>query len=213
MQEFNKYEKMGAYHWQWYAANHTGYKDLVDLALEILPQQGTILDVGCGDGLTSFKLFEKGLSVVGIDTNEYAIRLARKRTSKKIYGTLYSKYIVHKILPFLDVTLNRQIKRFVKGELTFHSQSIYDVHKKDHFDYVLCHDVIEHVEFPEKLLAKIHECMKSFAIISTPNGAYKKPKQYDFQLWTPEEFQELLKEYSFTFTHLDRSKMFVKLMK
>jgi len=47
----------------------------------LLPVQagGLILDIACGNGLTSRRLFELGIRVVGIDFSEELIRIARKR--------------------------------------------------------------------------------------------------------------------------------------
>jgi len=209
---FEKYQQLGAYHYEWYATNHTGYRDLVDFSLNHFPNRGKILDVGCGDGLISYKLFEKGLSVIGIDTNEYAIELARK-ASEKIYGENFIKHRLVSTLVSLGIYTNEKVRRYSQGNLQFQVQSIYDLPERDYFDFVLCHDVIEHVEFPEKLLEKTHTCMKKYAIISTPNGAHKVPKKYDYQLWTLEEFEELLSAYRYEILHIDDSKIYVKMLK
>jgi len=121
--------------------------------------------------------------------------------------------MMQRMLVLLGISTDKRVNRFDGGELQFRVQSIYDLPEKSHFDYVLCHDVIEHVEFPERLLEQIHATMKYYAIISTPNGSYKRPKEYDFQLWIPEEFEKLLGGYRFELVHLDNSKMFVKVFR
>ena len=75
----NKYKKMGAYHWTAYK-NSPSYKKHVDLILALFEHEdrGTILDVGCGDGLISYKLARLGFTVVGIDIEQTAIDLAKK---------------------------------------------------------------------------------------------------------------------------------------
>ena len=212
-QLFDKYEKHGAYHWNWYDNNHTGYRDLVDLAISYFPTRGSVLDVGCGDGLISYRLFEKGLKVLGIDTNAHAIQLANTVCRNKIHGAHPITHAIQRMLVLLGITPNKRVDRFSGGELQFRVQSIFDLKEKGYFDYILCHDVIEHVKYPEQLLERIYVSMACFAIISTPNGACKKPREYDFQLWTPEEFEALLHGYRFEVVHLDKSKMYVKLLK
>lgn len=210
---FSKYEKKGAYHWNWYANNFTGYRDLVDLALSQIPDCGRILDVGCGDGLTSFKLFEKGLAVVGIDTNAYATRLARRQCDKQIYGARILPRWRHRLLAAVGRYQAPHLERYRAGELRFHVRSVHDLNEVEKFDYVLCHDVIEHVERPEHLLENVHACMREFAIISTPNGTYKKPKEFDVQLWTPAEFEQLLGGYRYELILVDDAKIYVRLLK
>lgn len=213
MKTFDKYEKLGAYHWEWYTINHTGYKDLVDLALKFLPNKGSILDAGCGDGLTSFKLFEKGLSVLGIEINPVAINQARSECKKEIFGRTRIKCFVNDLFSKYGFTDNNLIRRFSQEELKFINMSIYDLDMPNSFDYALCHDIIEHVEYPEVLLEKVYSAIKRFCIISTPNGAYKEPKEYDFKLWTQDEFSDLLRDYDFEYVYVDKSKMYVKLKK
>ncbi len=123
MKYFDKYQKNGAYHWEWYKENKFEYKDQVDYTLDRLPCDGTLLDVGCGDGLTSYKAFKKGLNVIGIDANEVAIKYAKDKTRL-----------------FRDV--------MISGRLNFKAQSVYDIHGENVFDYALLHDVIEHLEKP-----------------------------------------------------------------
>lgn len=78
MRTFSKYETWGAYHWIWALRykNHW-YNMMLRFNLESLPNAGSILDIGCGDGLACALLKEKGLDVVGFDNNKAAIEMAR----------------------------------------------------------------------------------------------------------------------------------------
>lgn len=93
--KFDKYEKLGAYHWDWYSdPNYAWYKKCVDKCVEFC--KGSTIDVGCGDGLLLSKLpkksfgldnddvgleiaFDKGLNVTGIDLND-------DRTIVEVFG-------------------------------------------------------------------------------------------------------------------------------
>lgn len=107
---FNKYERNGAYHWGWYNTNKFGYKDQVDYVVSQFPAQGSILDIGCGDGLTTYKLHEKGLNVTGIDLNEEAIRLGKLRCNMlsldvaSVYDihSTYDYALLHDVIEHLE---------------------------------------------------------------------------------------------------------------
>ena len=79
---FNKYIRLGAYHWVSYKNDHV-YKTHVDYIVENWNKRprGILLDVGCGDGLISYFLAEKGFRVKGIDTENEGIRLAKRKCS------------------------------------------------------------------------------------------------------------------------------------
>ena len=91
---FDKYDRMGAYHWRAY---HDGedpvYRRHVDKVVELLgPGEGrTLLDVGCGDGLISAQLADAGFTVTGIDIEPTAIRIAAQQRPdvRFIQGDLY----------------------------------------------------------------------------------------------------------------------------
>ncbi|MDP8217621.1 MAG: class I SAM-dependent methyltransferase [Candidatus Theseobacter exili] len=84
MKEFDKYRKKGAYHWDVSYEQNKSYRDRVDLIVNLFSKisdkdQGKLIDVGCGDGLISYKLSKAGFSVVGIDYDSTAINLAIDR--------------------------------------------------------------------------------------------------------------------------------------
>ena len=69
------------------------------------------------------------------------------------------------------------------------------------------------MEHPQILIEKIYAAVKNYCVISTPNGAYKRPKEYDYNLWTPNEFSKLFANYDFEYHLVDKSKMYLKLIK
>jgi ubiquinone/menaquinone biosynthesis C-methylase UbiE len=48
-----------------------------------------VLDVGCGGGFYSLWLSEKGAKVLGIDGSKEMIKIAKKKASKKMFGTKF----------------------------------------------------------------------------------------------------------------------------
>lgn len=83
---FDKYERKGAYHWDFYF-NRTKlyYCSIVNTILDFAPENKKILDVGCGDGLITFLLSKKNNTVWGIDNNTTAIKLAKEKTKSKLF--------------------------------------------------------------------------------------------------------------------------------
>ena len=78
--------------------------------------------------------------------------------------------------------------------------------------------MIEHLEFPEQLLEKVRHAIRKYAIITTPNGllpdgTMDKPDSYDYHVWSPETFAELLDGYNFEFLDLKPGTIAVKLYK
>lgn len=77
MKDFDKYEAKGAYHFDWYNdPNWVWYKECVDRCVKFC--KGPTVDVGCGDGVVSKLISDKGHRVIGIDNDKTAIALAVK---------------------------------------------------------------------------------------------------------------------------------------
>lgn len=73
--KFDKYQKLGAYHYQWYDdPNWAWYKECVDRCVKFC--NGCTLDVGCGDGLLANKLSKKVDYVHGVDTSVDGLKIA-----------------------------------------------------------------------------------------------------------------------------------------
>jgi len=95
---FDKYEQKGAYHWALYN-RHPGYRLHVKRVLSWV-RKGRTLDVGAGDGLITYLL-----KATGIDDNECAVGLAKKRNAKVEVGSAYnlSTYTGYDNILMLDV--------------------------------------------------------------------------------------------------------------
>lgn len=205
---FDKYEQRGAYHWVWYKTNLYRYQELVDSLIDFLPKDGgLLLDIGCGDGLIGYKIFQRGFSVLGIDNNERAIELANDTKQKKIKELRIKRFLK------LFGLFRMEELRIPDDDLRFEAQSIYDFSEDPKYDYVLCYEVLEHIEFPEKALEKIKKICKKKAILSIPNGEFQKIGKYDYHVWTQEEFEVILDSHGFNYTRLlfDTEKIYFQL--
>lgn len=78
--EYDKYEIQKDVHWQWYAG-HSEYSFLVDDSLKAFATAplGTVIDVGCGDGLPLSLLTGLGFKGYGVDNSYTGIDLAVNR--------------------------------------------------------------------------------------------------------------------------------------
>lgn len=85
--EFPKYRKFGAYHWKQYADN-TKYKRHADRVVQWI-EETLVLDIGAGDGKITSLLAETGRSVVGIDNEPEAVRLAQEKGANVKLGDAY----------------------------------------------------------------------------------------------------------------------------
>ena len=207
---FRKYEIGGAYHWKWYLLNYDGYREFTDRIAGLLPGDGRVLDIGCGDGLMSYIMFRRGLATVGIDDNLLAIEIAEKVAPMAINGVLGELFAEDALGHEEDDQLSQ---RFHDGQLRYRHQSGYDLNETAGYDHALCVEVIKHVEFPEKLIDRVLDSIREFAIITTPDGSGEEPGPYDHQIWTPDEFGEFLSGHRFEFLDLRPKTISVKLYK
>jgi len=213
---FAKYDIGGAYHWKWYLVDYEGYRGFTNALVDMIPGPGRLLDVGCGDGLISYLFFRQGFDVVGLDTSETGIGLANLVTESALRNGMGADIESVQDTPFTHGNTAELLERFDRGGLRFECQLVYDLSDKDAFDFSICSEVIEHVEFPEKLLENVHRSVRNFAIITTPNslrpdGTIDDPDKYDYHAWSPETFADLLDGYDFEFLDLRPDTIAVKL--
>ena len=86
-----------------------------------------VLDIGCGGGILSEELYKKGANVTGIDSSSKSISIAKQHAEQQKYDI---KYI---------------------------NKSIFEVTDLHDFDYVICFEMIEHINKPYELIKKIDE--------------------------------------------------------
>lgn len=204
IKDFDRYRAKGAYHWQWYKTNKYSYADYAHKILGYLPNSGTVIDIGCGDGVMSYLLFKKGLKVTGIDPDETGITLGKQEISRQYF----------KERPYLaPIALfqGSMIDYLKKQGIQLRKESIYDVPDTQKFDYAVCQEVIEHVPEPQGMLEKVSKIVTQFALFTTPNGLYQKPKEHDYNFWKPEEFVDFLGRERAELLHVDETRVFARL--
>jgi len=115
---------------------------IVDTFKKRLPQNATVLDVGCGNGIISRGIGMNGYQVYGIDISEKAIEKARSLTT----------------LPN------------VKFDVISAEQLVADGKR---YDAVICSEVLEHLNHPEKLLNTLYQSLNNdgILIVTVPNGS------------------------------------------
>lgn len=182
---FIRYQERGAYHWQWLRANKYSYRDYAHRTLGYFLEPGTIIDIGCGDGVMSYLLFQRGFDVTGVDPDPIAIQwgcreIVRRHALRHPWDVLRSVF-GGGMVPYLS-----------RRGLRLCQESIHDVPDSARFDYALCQEVIEHVPEPQRLIAKVLAITRRFAIFTTPNGLYHEPAPEDYQFWEPDSFLALL---------------------
>ena len=204
---FNKYQTRGAYHWNWYAENTFDYRDLVQKTLAYFPDHGSILDVGCGDALIAYQLFQQGLDVTGIDPEQVGIELG--------YQTIWQEYSKDHPLKIIWGRIRYRNPRAYLNAIGFRLivASIYDFQPASPFDYALCHEVIEHVPDPEKLIEITYRSIRNYAIFTTPNGDFNKPHEHDYQFWNADQFIKLFGQKRAVMIEHNSTRLVVRLEK
>lgn len=150
-----------------------------------------VVDVGCGCGIGSNVLSMEADFVWGIDKHERSIIFANEAFKREKNGIYYSSQV-----SFDVVDIIKDAREFMK------------------FDFVVCIEVIEHINEYKKLLENIIRFAKkdkqgSYNVksgateffISTPNrnsskiSKVKPGNQFHVREWTSEEYHAVLSEY------------------
>jgi len=122
-----------------------------------------LLDVGCGGGILTESLAKEGAITTGIDKAASAIEVAKKHAS--------------------DNALN----------IDYHATDIteFAAEKKDHYDIIICMELLEHIENPDVLVTTLANMLKPNGklFLSTLN---RTPKAYVFAILGAEYILKLL---------------------
>ena len=104
-----------------------------------------VLDIGCGGGILSEQLYKQGAIVTGIDSSSKSINIARQHAEEQNYDI---KYI---------------------------NKSIFEITDLGIYDFIICFEMIEHINEPNDLIKKIkeHSSKKSGLFLSTINRNLK----------------------------------------
>lgn len=100
----------------------------------------TLHEIGCGEGYWTLQWLEKGLEARGCDFSEAAIALARRNATARGLG--FGRFAV---------------------------KSIYDLESSDSADLVVCCEVLEHLDDPERGLEALRRIAGRRLILSVPD--------------------------------------------
>ncbi len=130
--------------------NKIGYKKkLISIVERYANNNKTILEVGCGSGITSVYLSSLGYKAVGVDSDPDQIKLARWIAKKKKCRALFK---------IDDI---RTLK-----------------HTKNHFDVIFSNGVMEHFSDAEIVaMVNLHLSTAKYVIISVPSDYFTKKQR------------------------------------
>ena len=121
-------------------------KHLLDFVRENISLKGkVVLDAGCNGGFLSFYMVEEG--------------------AKKVYGLDMSP-------GFIKSDIKRAKKEKLTSKFDFKVGNVEKLPYKDNFfDFIICSEVIEHVEKPDSVANEFERVLKKdgFVLITTPN--------------------------------------------
>jgi 2-polyprenyl-6-hydroxyphenyl methylase/3-demethylubiquinone-9 3-methyltransferase len=104
-----------------------------------------VLDIGCGGGILSEELCKQGAKVTGLDSSSKSISIAKQHAEQNNYDI---KYI---------------------------NKSIFEITDLGIYDFIICFEMIEHINEPNDLIKKIKglSSKKSGLFLSTINRNLK----------------------------------------
>jgi len=140
------------------------FKDRVWIWRQLIDQYATsgdyAVDMGCGTGIFSFYMAEKGLQVVGIDA---AVKMIDLCEHQRLERSLENLYFQRAELPML------------KGV------------ELEQSNLIVCSSVLEYIEPFEETLALFSRLLEEqgILIISLPNASsiYRRYQRWKFRLW------------------------------
>lgn len=169
MKKFDKYEKLGAYHFKWYQdPNYAWYKECVDRIVDFC--RGSTIDAGGGDGLVSHRIGKNGYLTLVLDNTGY------KAWESNRFDWAWWAYC--------DLESVESIEQALEPDEVSDGK----------FEYMACLNVIEHLENPQGLLTILRNNITKGAIIITdkPTG---HPGRYHEREYTKAELMETFKEF------------------
>lgn len=145
----------------------------------IVGKDKKVHEIGCGEGQLSGLLASNNFVVRGTDIREESLKIAKEEA------------------------LRNGLK------IDFNIGSIYDLNESDKDDLILCCEVLEHLEYPEKAILELQKITKEYIILSVPRepiwmmlnmlrGKYLKNfgNTYDhIQHWSSSSFIKFVSKY------------------
>ena len=174
--EFSKYLTRGPYHWQEISSSLRGHNAFVRARYDATLQAAgavrgaRVLDLGCGDAALSFLLRQQGATVVGTDLDWIGVVWGQRQWRNQ--GTQAALAMANGYdLPFPDAA----------------------------FDCVICSEVLEHVQRPERLVGEMRRVLKVGGrfVLTTPCRLQEHPDRFHVHEFFPDELQALLTAVGF----------------
>tara|TARA_B100001063_G_scaffold246612_1_gene286560 strand:+ start:2538 stop:3224 length:687 start_codon:yes stop_codon:yes gene_type:complete len=150
--DLNQESHFDEYAYDWW--NKTGHYKLLHklnpIRLEYILSKSNIrdkrvLDIGCGGGILSEQLHKQGAKVTGIDSSSKSISIARQHAEQQNY------------------------------DINYINKSVFEITNVDNFDFIVCFEMIEHINKPNELIKKINDlsAKKCGLFLSTINRNLK----------------------------------------
>jgi len=175
-QAFDKYEKLGAYHYDWYDdPNYAWYKKCVDKIVDFC--SGALVDLGGGDGLLAQKY-------VSINDNTCII-IENDKTAKKII----TDNLLNEVTALIDFNLDI-VDNFRLPNTLFNG---IDTNIEIEYDYLSSLNVIEHLKSPQSHINFIRKANKG-AIIITDMPTENKGRYHEHE-YTKKELLDTFAEF------------------
>lgn len=178
--EFNKYKERGSLHWRemvskdvrvFNAYQQARYGWILKIIENVRGKK--ILDLGCGDGSLTYILAKAGAEVIGIDNEELGLKYANEN---------------------LESVNQKKNLRY-----TFIATSAYELpFDTETFDFVVCCDVVEHLNEPERMFREVSRVLKTGGkfVLTTPYRLTEFPQDINHtKEYYPEEMKKFLGQF------------------
>jgi len=175
--KFDKYDSLGAYHWQQSDRHSKTYNPPLvaryQIVIDRVKHAAQILEIGAGDGCLTASLAQNGTAVTGVEVESAAVRLASSALAH--YQNCAIAQADCYRLPFLA----------------------------NAFDVVVMADVIEHLDDPETALAEAARVLNPDGVMILTTPKWRPDRMWDVyhvHEYTPRELNHCLKRF---FGHVD----------
>lgn len=134
----------------------------VDAILGFAQEPGIVLDAGCGTGLTTILARRRGIDIVGIDSSQASLELARQ---------------LGRVIGLAEEELSSAL---ILGDVT-------DLAYPDnHFSVVICYQVIEHVDDVVAVLRELVRCLRPGGYLHLVGPDYRFSFEPHYRIpWPP----------------------------